>query len=98
MSIYKIFRKMYNNTRRTPVRLSKGGDDVTNTNLLKARMVEHGDSDCVAKLAELLSVSRVTASGKLNGKISFNQKEISLIAEKYDLSDEDIRKIFVKDG
>lgn len=70
---------------------------MTNTNLLKARMVEHGDDDCVAKLAQLLNISRTTASGKLNGKIPFDQNEISEIASKYNLSDEDIRKIFVKD-
>lgn len=70
---------------------------MTNTNLLKARMVEYGDADCVAKLMELLNISRTTASGKLNGKIPFDQNEIALIVIKYGLSDEDIRKIFVKD-
>lgn len=70
---------------------------MTNTNLLKARMVERGDTDCIAKLAELLGVSRTTASNKMNGKTPFNQTEIALISEEYTLSDEDIRKIFVKD-
>ena len=70
---------------------------MTNTNLLKARMVERGDTDCIAKLAELLGVSRTTASNKMNGKTPFNQTEIALISEEYILSDEDIRKIFVKD-
>lgn len=71
---------------------------MTNTNLLKARMVEHGDGDCVAKLSKILSVSRTTASNKLNGKSPFDQTEITIIATIYALSDEDIRKIFVKDG
>ena len=75
----------------------KGGEWMTNTNLLKARMVEQGDGDYVGKLAELLGISRNTASGRLNGKTLFDQHEIYLIAEKYGLSDEDIRKIFVKD-
>jgi len=70
---------------------------MTNTNLLKARMVERGDGDFVGKLAELLGISRNTASSRLNGKTPFDQHEIYLIAERYDLSDEDIRKIFVKD-
>lgn len=70
---------------------------MTNTNLLKSRMVEHGDADFISKLAELLNMSRTTASNKLNGKIPFNQYEIAQIAEKYKLSDEDIRRIFVKD-
>ena len=70
---------------------------MTNTNLLKARMVERGDNDCVSKLAELLEISRTTASNKLNGKTPFIQTEIAIIAKEYSLSDEDIRKIFVKD-
>lgn len=68
---------------------------MTNTNILKARMVEQGDDDCVAKLMELLNISRTTASSKLNGKTLFDQNEISRITEKYGLSDEDIRKIFI---
>ena len=70
---------------------------MTNTNLLKARMVEQGDEDFVGKLAELLGISRNTASSRLNGKTPFDQREIFLISVKYGLSDEDIRKIFVKD-
>ena len=70
---------------------------MTNTYLLKARMVERGDDDCVTKLAELLDMSRTTASNKLNGKTPFNQNEITIIANYYNLSAEDIQKIFVKD-
>lgn len=68
---------------------------MTNTNLLMAKMVEHGDKDCVAKLTHLLGLSRTTASNKLNGKTLFDQSEIGLIAKKYELSAEDIKKIFV---
>lgn len=71
---------------------------MTNSNLLKARMMEHGDGDFTARLAKLLGISRTTASGKLNDRIQFSQREILIITDKYDLSDEDIRKIFVKDG
>ena len=67
-----------------------------NTNLLKARMVEYGDEDYIEMLTVLLNVSRTTASNKLNGKSPFNQSEISLIAKRYKLSDEDIRRIFVE--
>lgn len=66
-----------------------------NINLLKARMVEHGDEDYIPKLAARLGVSRTTVSNKLNERTPFNQKEISLIAKTYHLSDEDIRRIFV---
>lgn len=67
----------------------------TNVNLLKAKMVMYGDTDCVNKLANLLDISRTTASGKLNGKIPFNQKDIVLFTMKYGLSDSEIRDIFV---
>lgn len=68
---------------------------MTNVNLLKAKMVMYGDTDCVNKLADLLNVSRTTASGKLNGKIPFNQKDIVLFTMKYGLSGEEIKDIFV---
>lgn len=67
---------------------------MTNTNLLKSKMVARGDEDCVAKLAELLGISRTTASKKLNGLLPFNQNDIALIANKYNLSAEEIKLIF----
>lgn len=67
----------------------------TNVNLLKAKMVMLGDTDCVNKLATLLNVSRTTASKKLNGDTSFTQPEIALITMKYGLSAEEIKEIFV---
>lgn len=68
---------------------------MTNTNLLKARMVERGDTDVISKVAALLNVSRTTASNKLNNNTSFNQEEIALIARKYNLSAEEIKDIFI---
>lgn len=67
----------------------------TNVNLLKAKMVLFGDTDCVKKLATLLDVSRTTASKKLNGETPFMQPEIAILTRKYNLSAEDIKKIFV---
>ena len=68
---------------------------MTNTNLLKARMVEHGDNDYISKLAALLNISRTTASNKLNNNTQFNQEEIALVAQKYNLSAEEIKNIFI---
>lgn len=68
---------------------------ITNVNLLKAKMVMCGDTDCVTKLMLLLNTSRTTASNKLNGKTTFTQSEIALITMKYGLSAEDIKEIFV---
>lgn len=70
---------------------------MTNTKLLKSKMVAHGDEAYVQCLADLLSISRTTASGKLGGTIPFTQPEIVLVSKKYDLSAEDIKDIFVGD-
>lgn len=67
----------------------------TNSDLLKARMVEYGDTDCVNKLTQLLDCSRTTASNKLNGYTLFYQSEIAIIADYYNLTAEDIKKIFI---
>lgn len=67
----------------------------TNTNLLKARMVEHGDFNFVDCLARIIKVSRGTASAKLNGYSLFDQLEIAIIADHYNLSADDIKEIFV---
>ena len=68
---------------------------MTNTNLLKSKMVAIGDENYVQCLADLLNISRTTASKKLNGLLQFTQQEIALIVLKYGLSDEEIKKIFV---
>lgn len=67
----------------------------TDINLLKSKMVANGDIDCVNALSKLLNISRTTASGKLNGYIQFKQCEITILTVKYDLSDKEIRQIFV---
>lgn len=68
---------------------------MTDTNLLKSKMAAVGDTDFVKCLAELLDVSRTTASKKLNGEKPFDQREIALIAYEYGLSADDIKNIFV---
>ena len=67
---------------------------MTNTNLLKSKMIIQGDQYYVESLMDLLKISRGTASRKLNGQSPFNQVEIQLIAKKYQLTDEEIRLIF----
>lgn len=68
---------------------------MTKTNLLKSKMIALGDDNYVEALMKLLNLSRGTASKKLNGINPFNQIEIKLIAEKYGLTDSDIRVIFL---
>lgn len=68
---------------------------MTNTNLLKSKMVAFGDTDFVKCLANRLRVSRTTASKKLNGEKPFDQREIAMLVHVYNMSDNDIREIFV---
>jgi hypothetical protein len=71
---------------------------MTNTNLLKSKMIAKGHENFVESLASLLNISRSTASKKLNGQTNFGQSEISMVADYYDLSAEDIQKIFIEGG
>ena len=68
---------------------------MTNTNLLKSKMVAAGDEDFVKVIAELLLCSRATASKKLKGLLQFTQGEIAVIAERYNLSADEIKEIFI---
>ena len=66
-----------------------------NTLLLKSKMILYNDEDFVSAIAKLLSITRQTASAKLNGESDFTQTEIRLISNHYHLSAEDIKNIFV---
>ena len=68
---------------------------MTNINLLKSKMVAAGDGATTSKLARLLGVSRITAGHKLNGKSKFNQREIKIISDHYNLSPEEVAEIFL---
>ena len=59
-------------------------------------MVLFGDEDFVKVIANILGVSRQTASAKLNGNSEFSQTEIALIAKHYNLSVDEIQKIFIE--
>ena len=59
-------------------------------------MVLYGDEDFVNTLALILNVSRQTAASRLNGTTEFSQSEIAIIAKRYELTDEEIRKIFIE--
>ena len=66
--------------------------------MLKSTMVLYGDEDFVNTLALILNVSRQTAASRLNGTTEFSQSEIAIIAKRYELTDEEIRKIFIEDN
>ena len=67
-----------------------------NVKLLKSKMVLYGDEDFVKDLADLLGITRQTASAKLNGITPFTQPEISTIAKHYQMTGDELQEIFVE--
>lgn len=63
-----------------------------NSNLLKAKMAENGDTQ--AKLAAYIGISASNLNDKINGKVSFRQSDIAAIRKRYNLSAEDVDRIF----
>lgn len=64
-----------------------------NTNLLKSFMARHGETQ--ESLASVLGISRVTFNRKIrNNGADFTQGEIMAIKEHYDLSADEVDRIF----
>ena len=63
-----------------------------NTNLLKAKIVENGDTQ--AQLAAALGISASNMNDKINGKSDFRQNEISAIRNRYCLTADEVDRIF----
>lgn len=63
-----------------------------NTKMLKAKMVEHGDTQ--AHLAVAIGISLSSLNDKITGKVSFRQSDIAAIKKRYSLSAEDVDLIF----
>ena len=64
-----------------------------NVKLLKSKMVLYGDEDFVKDLADLLNITRQTASAKLNGITPFTQPEITISTTLVILNLFDVRTI-----
>lgn len=63
-----------------------------NEKLLKIKMLEYGDTQTT--LATALGVDYCTLNYKINGRSQFKQNEIGFIAERYNLTAEEIQQIF----
>lgn len=63
-----------------------------NKSEFRAEMVRHGDSNL--SLAKALNISAVSLSKKINSKVGFKQGEIAFIIDRYQLSPDDIDRIF----
>lgn len=64
--------------------------------LLKAQMVLHGDN--LNTLSAYLGIAHQTLSRKISGEADFKQKEMEMIRDRYNLSDEMFVRIFTKEG
>ena len=53
---------------------------------------EFGDTQ--SELARMLGVTESTLSWKINGKAEFKQSEIKVIADRYDLTGEEVKSMF----
>lgn len=67
---------------------------MANIQLLKARMAEAGAEHFVKELSEVLHITMTTASKKMTNKRPFKIQEVKVLAEKYNLKNQDIKKIF----
>lgn len=64
-----------------------------NKNVLKSKMVLHGDKS--DDLAKALGISHATMSYKLNGIKDFSQTEMAVIKRRYELTADEIDQIFL---
>lgn len=64
-----------------------------NTKQFKSKMLLHGDT--AKELSKALGISRTRLSAKINAnKAEFKQTEITKIKKRYNLSNDEIEKIF----
>lgn len=68
---------------------------MTDTKLLKSIMILKNDT--VSALSEAIGTKRQALSSKINNKREFKQNEIALIATRYNLTGEQIIKIFLNE-
>ena len=68
-----------------------------NSNLLKSKMILKDVENFVQAITDLLGISRTTASKKLSGEVPFTDNEMKLIKATYDLTSEEVVKIFLED-
>lgn len=66
-----------------------------NSKELKVEMIRNDIS--IPKLAEKIGISKKAMYSKISGQSSFNQREISAIADVLELSNERLCEIFFKD-
>ena len=66
-----------------------------NSNLLKATIIEHGDTQ--TSLAEAMGILESSLSQRISGKIDFRRNEILFIKNRYNLTTDETDRIFFAD-
>lgn len=66
-------------------------------NLIKKKMIDAGRDDFVNYLAEILDISKQSASAKLNGDGRFNENEISILTKKLGFTAEELKNAVTKE-
>lgn len=66
---------------------------MTNTNKLKAKMIEYGFT--IMSLAKELGISKTSLSQKVNNKVRFSQQNIRDITRLLNLNGSDVIDIFL---
>lgn len=62
-------------------------------NLIKKKMIDLGRDDFVNCLAEILNISKQTASNKLNGNSKFDENELRTLKEKLNMTAEELLQV-----
>lgn len=65
-----------------------------NIRLLKSKMVLAGDN--VPMLADFLGQTETNVYNKLSGKINWTLRDIGMISNRYDLTNDEIVEIFIE--
>lgn len=83
---------MFSNGRLFLYQKAKGGSQMTNSKLLKGKIVENGFIQ--ESLAKELGISPKTLNYKLVGKREFKESEITKLKDALHLTKDEIFKIF----
>lgn len=75
----------------------RGGESMTDINLLKSKMILAGYDRPTSDLSKILSISYPSASLRLNDKRDFTQREIAILALKLGLTGDEVKQIFLQE-
>lgn len=66
-------------------------------NKIKAIMIQNGLKGTIRELAEIMKISEPSVNNKLSGREAFKLIEIKRFAKRFNLTDEQICNIFIRE-